>query len=95
MVLESIPEWLTNSVYEAGILRAPVTVNCIRLKRTNIHDHISKDVDLEVLDKLIEAADYWKDTVGTNVRFFQPDGRHPNRRGHRQIYNLLKQELKN
>ena len=94
-LIESIPELLTKGAYTAATLRCPISIGAHRLTRVNFHDQISKNADIDVLDKMIEASDYWQETVASHIQYFQPDGKHPNRRGHRQIYNIFKQQFKN
>lgn len=93
-LIESIPETLTDGKYVAGTLKCPISIGEVRLNRLNFYDQISKNVDLDVLDDFSDSVDYWNENVSTVARYFQPDGRHPNRTGHRQIYNTLKQYIK-
>ncbi len=82
-VVESIPEWLTNGDYinREGSLLTDIN---------NLGDNLPKDVELELLDKLIELDNQCKSTVSFNRQYFQPDGFHPNKEGHYRIYQELK-----
>lgn len=83
-VIESIPEVLTE--FKAETLRSYIGIY-------NFYDLLSHNIDIEVLDKLDDALNYWDDTV-SNTEYFQPDGKHINRHGHRQVYNIVKKEIK-
>ena len=85
-LINSIPEWLTNGNY--------IDEMVISWGKNQYYDNLSKDVDIDVLDKLIENIDYWSSTVAVTEQYFWPDGRHPNRHAHLKIYNILKKEIK-
>jgi hypothetical protein len=54
---------------------------------------IDRQFDLNELDRIIVMKDHQL-SLGDNKEYFFPDGYHPNRKGHRVIYDYICKELK-